>query len=196
MPQTPDQVELLSVSLKGNHLAYCAAVVWSVISKPQKGTGTLHTTYKCFILSKLPLSQTSFSCDMTTHDDSNCTLHQLREELWIFSRKNITVTNGVQNKSVRIPEQKKIRVAEHPLQIHLLFAVRAHLLLPDNAPSSYAELVKPECEELRLGMAVCEQLIYTDSKFYFENSSLVSKYENNDWGHSGWKAAMIKHRCD
>lgn len=40
---------------------------------------------------------------------------------------------------------KRIRVTEHPLQIHLLFAVRAHLLLPDDAPSSYAELMEPGC---------------------------------------------------
>lgn len=39
--------------------------------------------------------------------------------------------------------KKRIRVAKHPLQIHLLFAVRAHLLLSDDAPSSYAELMEP-----------------------------------------------------
>lgn len=38
---------------------------------------------------------------------------------------------------------KRIRVTEHPLQIHLLFAVWAHLLLSNDAPASYAELVEP-----------------------------------------------------
>lgn len=38
---------------------------------------------------------------------------------------------------------KRIRVTKHSLQVHLLFAVRAHLFLSHNAPSSYAELVEP-----------------------------------------------------
>lgn len=37
---------------------------------------------------------------------------------------------------------KRIRVTKHSLQIHLLFAVRAHLLLTNDAPASYAELVE------------------------------------------------------
>lgn len=37
----------------------------------------------------------------------------------------------------------RIRITEHPLQIHLLFAVRAHLLLSNDTPSPYAELVEP-----------------------------------------------------
>lgn len=40
-------------------------------------------------------------------------------------------------------QNKRIRVTEHPLQIHLLFAVRTHLLLPDDTPSSYAEFMEP-----------------------------------------------------
>ena len=38
---------------------------------------------------------------------------------------------------------ERIRVTEHPLEIHLLFAVRTRLLLPDDAPATDAELVKP-----------------------------------------------------
>lgn len=41
--------------------------------------------------------------------------------------------------------KRRIRVAEHPLQIHLLFAVRTHLLLSDDTPSSYAELMESGC---------------------------------------------------
>lgn len=37
---------------------------------------------------------------------------------------------------------RRIRVAEHPLQVHLLLAVGAGLLLTHNAPAAYAELVE------------------------------------------------------
>lgn len=33
-------------------------------------------------------------------------------------------------------------VAEHPLEVHLLFTVRTGLLLPDDAPATDAELVE------------------------------------------------------
>lgn len=38
---------------------------------------------------------------------------------------------------------KRIRVTKHSLQVHLLFAVWTHLLLSNDAPASYAELVEP-----------------------------------------------------
>lgn len=43
-------------------------------------------------------------------------------------------------------QRKRIRVTEHSFQVHLLFAVRAHLLLSHNAPSSYAEFMEPGYE--------------------------------------------------
>ena len=39
---------------------------------------------------------------------------------------------------------QRIRIAEHPLQVHLLFTVWASLLLSHNAPASYAELMESE----------------------------------------------------
>lgn len=42
-----------------------------------------------------------------------------------------------------VPRGERIRVTEHPLEIHLLFAVGTRLLLPDDAPAPDAELVKP-----------------------------------------------------
>lgn len=42
-----------------------------------------------------------------------------------------------------LPVEERIRITEHPLEIHLLFAVWTRLLLPDNAPAPDAELVKP-----------------------------------------------------
>lgn len=47
------------------------------------------------------------------------------------------------NFTTHIKNDKRIRVTKHSLQIHLLFAVWAHLLLPNDAPASYAELVEP-----------------------------------------------------
>lgn len=43
-----------------------------------------------------------------------------------------------------LPAGERIRITEHPLEIHLLFAVWTRLLLPDNAPAPDAELMKPE----------------------------------------------------
>lgn len=37
---------------------------------------------------------------------------------------------------------QRIRITEHPLQVHLFFAVWACLFLTHNAPASYAELMK------------------------------------------------------
>ena len=37
---------------------------------------------------------------------------------------------------------KRIRVVDHPLQIDLLFAVRARLLFTNNTPTSDAEFMK------------------------------------------------------
>lgn len=42
-----------------------------------------------------------------------------------------------------LPAGERIRITEHPLEIHLLFAVWTRLLLPDNAPAPDAELMKP-----------------------------------------------------
>lgn len=42
-----------------------------------------------------------------------------------------------------LPVGERIRITEHPLEIHLLFAVWTRLLLPNNAPAPDAELVKP-----------------------------------------------------
>lgn len=39
-------------------------------------------------------------------------------------------------------ERGRIRIAEHPLEVHFLLAVRAGLFLPHNAPAPDAELVK------------------------------------------------------
>ena len=44
----------------------------------------------------------------------------------------------------RRANNERIRVAEHPLQVHLLFTVRTSLLLSHNAPASYAELMESE----------------------------------------------------
>lgn len=52
--------------------------------------------------------------------------------------------------------RKRIRVTEHSFQVHLLFAVWAHLLLSHNAPSSYAELMEPGFE-VKACTAVSEQ---------------------------------------
>lgn len=45
--------------------------------------------------------------------------------------------------------KQRIRVAEHPLEIHLLFAVGTCLLLSHNAPAADAELVESEYHWLR-----------------------------------------------
>ena len=45
--------------------------------------------------------------------------------------------------SPKEPKQR-IRVAEHPLEIYLLFAVGTRLLLSHNAPAADAELVESE----------------------------------------------------
>ena len=45
--------------------------------------------------------------------------------------------------------EARIRVTEHPLEVHLLLAVRTGLFLSDDAPSSYAELMKTEGRGLR-----------------------------------------------
>lgn len=39
---------------------------------------------------------------------------------------------------------KRIRIAEHPFQVHLLFAVWTGLLLADYTPTTNAELVESE----------------------------------------------------
>lgn len=39
---------------------------------------------------------------------------------------------------------KRIRVAEHPLEVYFLFAVGTRLLLSHNAPAADAELVEAE----------------------------------------------------
>lgn len=51
-------------------------------------------------------------------------------------------TSALQLKAVRA--QKRIRVVHHPLQVHLLVAVRARLFLTHNAPAADAELMKSE----------------------------------------------------
>lgn len=51
-------------------------------------------------------------------------------------RKTQCRVNGPQERTVRI------RVAEHPLEIHLLFAVGTRLLLSHNAPAANAELME------------------------------------------------------
>lgn len=40
--------------------------------------------------------------------------------------------------------KQRIRVAEHPLEVYLLFAVGTRLLLSHNAPAADAELVESE----------------------------------------------------
>lgn len=82
--------------------------------------------------------------------------------------------------SVRITEWKRIRVTEHPLQIHLLFAVRAHLLLSDDTPSSYAELVEPGygVKARHCSMWATIQTYNGSKCHYFGHGSLVLKYEN------------------
>lgn len=44
---------------------------------------------------------------------------------------------------------RRIRIAEHPLQVHLLLAVGTGLLLSHDAPASDTELVEPEHQRSR-----------------------------------------------
>lgn len=51
-------------------------------------------------------------------------------------------SSGALEPGKQLPRGERIRVTEHPLEIHLLFAVGTRLLLPDDAPAADAELVK------------------------------------------------------
>lgn len=54
-------------------------------------------------------------------------------------------------KAVRAQEQKRIRVVHHPLQVHLLVAVRTRLFLTHNAPATDAELMESEVVQVSSG---------------------------------------------
>lgn len=63
---------------------------------------------------------------------------------------NIFVEYGLKNAPLETLKvifhnfSKRIRVTYHPLQINLLFAIRASLLFPNDAPASNAEFMKAD----------------------------------------------------